>query len=341
MEDAAAITRFGRHQVLPSFWNLLVSLTKEKRLYSVVFRTFGDDIPKVQREMKNFCQGQHPCYNGQNKTQKPPPMNGDKGSRDMRLTDEYVGRFDRINQRLEFAKRSNDKGKKKPEEEKKPEGEATEGAGGEVPISTFSPTVYEFPPYHKAYAGLLHHVLEESNSAAILDDKEYWTAKDQASNAGKLLLVDDFGGLAETKTQHIFFDGHIQADDEHCVDVRDAATGEPIASSAARGIFTHRVDFYQAVTDPEYFIKSLAACERRMSERLVQLKRVKPVGEEDLLDPKVLKTLPPKEYLLRAVTPALLPALEACQRDRPKDPITFIAFYMLRHTNGYSKSLVA
>jgi protein dpy-30 len=57
--------------------------------------------------------------------------------------------------------------------------------------------------------------------------------------------------------------------------------------------------------------------------------------------PEVLKTLPPKDYLYRTIIPALVPALEACQRDRPADPIEFIAFYMLRHPKQYSKALKA
>lgn len=339
-EETENMVRFGRHRVLPAFWSLLNQLTKDKRWFSVVFRTFGDDVPVVQQELKYFCAGQHPCFNGANKTQKPLPMNGEKGSHDMRLPDEYIGFCNRTCSRLEFAKRDANRGKKKEAAEEKKEDVPTEGIAGEIAPAKYEPTVYEYPPYHTAYAGLMHQILEESNTAAIVDDRGYWEAKDRDAQAGKLLLVDNVGGPAETKVQHIFFDGHIQADDAHCLDVRDVVSGETIPLKEAKGVFAHRVDFYQAVIDPDYFIKAVAACEQNMSERIVESKRVKD-KEDAWLDPKVLKDLPPKQYLYRTVIPALLPALEACQRDRPKDPITFIAFYMLRHQNGYSKSLSA
>jgi hypothetical protein len=339
-EDAANIVRFGRHQILPAFWNLIIHLTKEKRRFSLVFRTFGDEIAQMQMELNNFCQAQHPCFCGQNKTQKPPPMNGDKGSKDMRLGDEYIGQLNRMGQRLEFVKRNMTK--KKESEDAKAQSSAMplEGVGGVVEPPKHTPTVYEYPPYHASYAGLLHHILEESNAAAIKDDREFWLAKNKDPAAGKLLLVDDAGGMAETKVQHIFFDGHIQANSAHCVDVRDVVSGEAIPLEAARDLFVHRVDFFQAIMDPDYFIKALSTCELNMSKRLVDLKCVKSDLQERM-DPKILKELPPTEYLNRTIIPALLPAVEACQRDRPKDPIAFIAFYMLRHKNGYSKSLIA
>merc|ERR1712136_327807 len=123
--------------------------------------------------------------------------------------------------------------------------------------------------------------------------------------AGKPLLVDWAGGFAETKVQHIFFDGHIRLDDAHCVDVRDVVSGEPIPFEVADKVFLHRTNFFHAVVDPDYYIKALQ----------------------------------PKEYLYRTVIPALLPALEQCQRIRPPDPIEFIAFYMLRHPQGYNKTI--
>merc|ERR1711904_741198 len=225
----------------------------------------------------------------------PPPMNGDKGSRDMRLGDEYIGQLNRMGQRLEFVKRNMTK--KKESEDAKAQSSAMplEGVGGVVEPPKHTPTVYEYPPYHASYAGLV---------------------------------------------QHILFDGHIQANSAHCVDVRDVVSGEAIPLEAARDLFVHRVDFFQAIMDPDYFIKALSTCELNMSKRLVDLKCVKSDLQERM-DPKILKELPPTEYLNRTIIPALLPAVEACQRDRPKDPISFIAFYMLRHKNGYSKSLIA
>mmetsp|Transcript_66075 Transcript_66075/g.166608 ORF Transcript_66075/g.166608 Transcript_66075/m.166608 type:complete len:552 (+) Transcript_66075:68-1723(+) len=346
-----AIMRFGRHQILPGFWQLLTQLTKKNRRFSLVFRTFSEEqLAVVQRELQLFCQGQHPAYDGKNKTQKPPPMSGDKGSRDMRLIDACLGRIDRFAGKLEFSSR--------------PAGDAPQTArpgvqASAVPLAeaageedasaapaAFQPTVYEFPDYHTFYAGLQHQVLDGANTCAIVDDLKYWKDNDQDPSAGKLLLVDHGGGLAETKVQHVFFDGHISASSARCVDVRDVVSGDSIAHSEAEGIFTHRVDFFQASTDTDYFTQALEACERNFSQKILEARKAPGPGGEDAAQDasgagSSADKLPHKEYLYRNVIPALLPALEACQRDRPADPIEFIAFYMLRHSKQYSKTLKA
>jgi len=33
-----------------------------------VFRTFGDDLLNVNKEINAFCAGEHPCFNGRNNT---------------------------------------------------------------------------------------------------------------------------------------------------------------------------------------------------------------------------------------------------------------------------------
>lgn len=346
--EAQAIMRFGRHQVLPSFWHLLANLTKRARRFQVVFRAWSkEQLQAFQRELQLYCSGQHPAYCGQNKTQKPPPMNGDKGSRDLRLTDACIGRADRAAGRLEFLDLAvPDPNAPQPQADDAAAAAAAPatpaaGAEGEAEAPAPPPTrpaVYEFPPFHEAYAGLQEHVLGSANTAAIIDDLSYWEANECSADAGKLLLVDHAGGIAETKVQHIFFDGCIGRGDARCVDVRDVVSGEPLSFEEVDGMFTHRVDLFQATTDIEYFIKALEACELKMSKKIVESRRVE--QENNKVDePQEVERLPPKDYLYRNVIPALLPALEACQRDRPSDPIEFIAFYMLRHAKQYNKTL--
>lgn len=356
-EDWWNVARLGRFQVLPAFYALLTYLTKEKRRFSLVFRPFAvqgnsEEISVVQRELKLFCQGQHPCYNGGNKTKKPPNMSGEKGTKDIRLATEYIGAMDRMGEKLEWIKRNAEK-KKEGEEEKKdaPTGEEIKDAAAQDELEedliggggpTFIPTAYEFDQnYHQAYSGLTHEILEETNTTAIKDDYDFWKDKNCQASAGKLLMVDD----AETKTQHIFFDGHIHANDANCVDVRNVVNGESIPYDEANDIHFHRVNLWSAITDDQYFIKQLAAIELKMSQRIVARKKAKAAGEEELGPEELRKLLkdkdkvPAGEYLYRTVIPALAPALEVCQRDRPDDPIAFIAFYLLRHTKQYEKCL--
>merc|ERR1719502_2076536 len=167
-----------------------------------------------------------------------------------------------------------------------------------LPIpAPFEPTVYEFPPYHKAHEGLMHHILGTSNTCAIVDDFDFWKSKDCKPEGGKLLLVNHGGGLAETKVQHVFFDGHIQKGDAYCVDVRDVVNGDPLSFAEANDVFMHRVDFYQACLDTDYFIKALKTCETKMSMKILESRRVAEERAAKTQRPDELKSLPPKEYL--------------------------------------------
>jgi len=166
----------------------------------------------------------------------------------------------------------------------------------------------------------------------------------RAATAAKLFLVDHAGGLAETKVQHIFFDGGMGQHDARCVDVRDLVDGESLSLHEVDGMFLHRVDLYKASTEADYFITALEACERKMSQQILESRRVAPPPESTTAASATTggnaeEKPTHKEWLNRNIIPALLPAMEACQRDRPEDPIEFLAFYMLRHRGQYSKSL--
>lgn len=353
--DAQVIMRFGRYQVLPSFWQLLTHLAKKNRRFSIVFRSFNEEqLATVQRELLLFCQGQHPAYNGKNKTQKPPPMNGEKGSRDMRLLDAGIGKINREVGKLEFPLRPAGEAPKlaRPGEAatvvgSTPPAEGTEptvaedtleGGAATTGETSFVPTEYLFPDFHEFYAGLQHQVLAGVNTAAIIDDLGYWKNHGSQADAGKLLLVDYQGGPADTTVQHVCFDGNVES-----VDVRNVVDGEPIPQELVDGMLTHRVDLCEAISDVDYFVNALDNCEQNFSKKVLEARSTSQARDVEKTDVDKVpqEPLPAKQYLYKNIIPALLPALEACQRDRPADPIEFIAFYMLRHPKQYSKTLKA
>mmetsp|Transcript_67835 Transcript_67835/g.196221 ORF Transcript_67835/g.196221 Transcript_67835/m.196221 type:complete len:554 (-) Transcript_67835:193-1854(-) len=341
------IMRFGRHQVLPAFWQLMAQLTKRGRRFSIVFHAFSaEQLEVLQQELQVYCQGQHPAYDGKNKTQKPPMMSGEKGSRDMRLLSACVGRVDRASGRLTFAGRPAGDAPKTARPGEVATSGAPERPADEDPDSDgdgaaqFDPTVYSFPPYYEVYAGLQHQVLDGANTAAIVEDIVHWREQARDGQGGQLLLVDaggpDSAGPAETRVQHLFFDGHgVQR-----LEVRDVVSGEVLPEVAVDGLYLHKVDLFRAIMDVDYFVRAVEDCELRFSQRILASRRPPPAlatgsaAEEDGGEEP-----PPKEYLYRHVLPALLPALEVCQRDRPADPIEYIALYMLRHSKQYSKTL--
>lgn len=76
----------GKYHLIPSFFRTLIFLKKQKREFSVVFRTFGHDLHEIVWEFNQFCIGQHPCFSGRNGT----PLikfDGSKGTKDLRIKD--------------------------------------------------------------------------------------------------------------------------------------------------------------------------------------------------------------------------------------------------------------
>lgn len=340
VDDAANAVRFGRYQFLPSFFNMLLVLQKEKRAFSLVLHAFDqEELESVRKEMGMFCEGKHPCYNGQFKTRKVVMLGAEQGSRDLRLKSEYMGVMDRASDTLSFQERNCSPPAPPPAEKTEEEAEQSEEPAepAEPPAPAFEPTAYV--GHAQIYAGLQTEILEETSCVGILDDAEHWKTQNFSETAGKVVYVDS----GETKVQHVFFDGNILGTSTNSVDIRDAVSREPVPFEEAKEVYFHRVNPVQAIVDPEYYIKALQNCEAKHLEAIVAQKKAssaKKVDPRGKLSREELLKLPHKEYLYHTVMSSLLPALELAQRDRPADPINFIAFYMLRHPRSYQKNLV-
>lgn len=77
----------GKYHLIPSFFRTLIYLKKQKREFSVCFRTFEvDDLPKIKWEFNQFCAGLHPCYSGRNGTPHVK-FDGSKGTKNLKLRD--------------------------------------------------------------------------------------------------------------------------------------------------------------------------------------------------------------------------------------------------------------
>lgn len=74
----------GRYHLIPGFFRTLMYLKKQKKEFSVVFRTFGQDLDEVVFEFDKFCSGEHPCFNGRN-NMPLVKMDGAKNTKDFRF----------------------------------------------------------------------------------------------------------------------------------------------------------------------------------------------------------------------------------------------------------------
>lgn len=80
----AALFGEGYYHLIPSFFRTLMYLKKNKREFSLVFRTFGNDKEHFTYEFNRFCSGEHPAFNGRNNTPQVK-FDGSKNCKELRF----------------------------------------------------------------------------------------------------------------------------------------------------------------------------------------------------------------------------------------------------------------
>eukprot|EP00854_Cymbomonas_tetramitiformis_P016780 gene16780-19935_t len=83
IKGTAAAKECGLHGdsafIIPAFFKLLLQLKKDRRSFSLVFRSFGKELEEVAHELNMFCEGRHPAY-------PEACFDGTDGQPDMRLS---------------------------------------------------------------------------------------------------------------------------------------------------------------------------------------------------------------------------------------------------------------
>ncbi|CAG9326290.1 unnamed protein product [Blepharisma stoltei] len=308
----------GKWLLIPSFYRMIQELKKSKREFSIVFRTFGSELSNVIDEFNLFCKGNHPLFNGKHGTPRLR-FDGKSKSRDMIIEDYnkgYISRNPGSEDILVLGTLNRHPNSEDPEE-------YHAGAMDEGIVSIYR----DFPSIQVAIQERLHRTA----SMAISDDFDYWYQNGKQSEYGKLLLIDQ----TDYSTLQIFFDDNIGVDYGRIVDVRDVVTGEPIPYKKAINKFIFRVDPYRAIVEADYFYKSILGCEENWNEDI----RKTEAGEvdedkgvvEEISEWDKLQQAPTEEYLSRVILPVLLPGLQVLDIERPDDPISFLALYVLKH----------
>jgi hypothetical protein len=78
-EKAKEITNLLANRfIIDSFFELLISLTKQEVDFKILFRSFGEDFHEVCEEFNTFCEGNHERYKG-------VTFNGENNSKDLRI----------------------------------------------------------------------------------------------------------------------------------------------------------------------------------------------------------------------------------------------------------------
>ncbi|KAJ0397046.1 hypothetical protein P43SY_010030 [Pythium insidiosum] len=229
----------GRYYLLPSFMQFLAFLAghRDRFDFKLVFRTFGDDIPEVAKEIQMLVDGTHPfCAE-----QQPLPAAFQLDATSSQVGTFYRNGFDASGTALAVGTL-----------QKVPF--TTQHQSGVDAVASFYREaqqdvriVHGFDAVHAQ----IREMTESHATIALRDYWEWWSAHAEDGEYGKLLLVDTQPSDDEIA---VFFDDHIEAHHAHIVDVRDVKTGAPVPFEVSRGKYLQRVEPFAAITDAHYFI---------------------------------------------------------------------------------------
>ncbi|KAF4651257.1 hypothetical protein FOL47_000519, partial [Perkinsus chesapeaki] len=316
------IFQYGLYSILPSFINMIIRLTQEKRDFALVLwdditTTEDDDaddstnlhttidMQYVIEELRLLCEGKHPMYCGKYKTNKVI-INGDDSD-----TNEPILLFPH---RRKQQQGSNGAKTAAAEKEEEAPIDANNNSIESESLMT------EYRGYSDVYCGLVHEMIPEGRMVSIME-------KNGEEEVRKILI-----NTADTNIQHIYLG---KARKVSKLTVMDVLTKLEI------GLV---VDDYMATKDEEYFNNIIYDAIQQHTDKLRREKEegaaAAALGYNNNLDrsDKATSSLTPRSYLRQTVLPVLTPAINEVSRDRPKDPITYIAMYMLKHKeDGYSK----
>lgn len=151
--------------------------------------------------------------------------------------------------------------------------------------------------------------------------------------ASKLFIIDP----SDLKTHHIIFDTAPKNGLGSFNCIWDIISKKALDTNSVNNLSVCSADLIQAVIDSDYFIKQVAKCQEekvksndtKIAEEAHMINERK--KEEDNVEREFLKSCSPSEYLKRTVFPHLIPGLSAIDKERPNDPLAFLALHLLEH----------
>lgn len=256
--------------LLPCFINLLLELKQRHRSFSLIFRTYGLDLGKVQKELNALCEGRHPCYGGSVR------LDGSDGQPDYRMALDSVEKSGTWYREVE-----------------------ADGNNGLIALimgTVLQPS--ERPkkgdilglPFYEALKAAKEREIEEKGeldspiemhldrdavmhycsfcrpqTIALRDFYPSWFQARKKSVGGKPMFVDR---SSLHKVLPIFFDDHIEQKDAKIVDCRSVhrylqGFKGSINIGLAFGHYLVQAEPLKSITSPTYFLDKVKECESR------------------------------------------------------------------------------
>mmetsp|Transcript_140649 Transcript_140649/g.262407 ORF Transcript_140649/g.262407 Transcript_140649/m.262407 type:complete len:541 (+) Transcript_140649:214-1836(+) len=241
-------------QLIPPFFEMLASLKKNRRSFSLCFRTFGEDLPQVSTELNAFCEGKHPLFPG-------VYMDGSDGDPDYRWHPADAtrsGTFHRDDSQDSLVLGTLDQpGEGKHRDAKDKSLRFYDAIPGVSRIITGRTAVREF----------FWDLLAKPGTYGFRDFFPYWKHMHNTSAGGKMFF---FTPSRSTNRHELFFDDNIRYNDAHIVQpINVLQPNRKLWATALLRRHLCRVDPLQAIYDPMYFVKELAKLEEGYERHFV------------------------------------------------------------------------
>uniref|UniRef100_A0A0G4GLF2 Uncharacterized protein n=1 Tax=Chromera velia CCMP2878 TaxID=1169474 RepID=A0A0G4GLF2_9ALVE len=369
----------GFWRINNAFFTLINVLTKEKRKFAIVLhatRKAGASrsdrkLLEVLAELNLFCSGEHLGYNGQNRT-KAVKFNGEKGTSDLRVTlPSRHCQFER-NKKVAIAAADGTLLEGWPDCHVFMTREALNGGKNallmeDVSLATGDPlergqkAAVELPAANQTDAGdsLKAEDSKITTGTGASQLLSHRAAREvEAPQTERLRRVGDSGphgccplvlidtGNVDSHNVVFLSKGKEASASDPSADPRDCVTGGKVDPLKAPQVDVAAFSPLDVALDSECFLKAVRHAEANRLDKIKKQREAtafaateaQKAAEENV----PLKELPASDYLYRTVLPALHPALESVARERPEDPLSFIAFHLLRYgkDGGMGRSLL-
>ena len=350
-EKFRTVFRNSYHNLIISFFNMLINLKKIKQDFAIVFRFFGhdeSDIEELVYEYNCFCDCLHPRYCGDYGYNKIK-FDVEKDKKDFRIntkTQEFMG--------VSYRGETDEDEKFVINSMKHPSNEDLLN-NDKINLNEFYNTENNnqnenadnnnnLKPeintgYKDAYLSFMGKLTQNCTSC-ILDDYNYYLKHE--NKHGKLLLVDPY----DIDTLQIFFDVDLHKNPDK-IDIINVVTKKNIPLNECLNKFVVNVEPYRAIIDINYFNHKIEECVNNRKEEIIRMQgkqTIQPIEDENfnIYMQEELKKMPGDLYLKMTVLPLLHNALNMCEIVRPSDPIAFISNFMLinKGTNKTMEDLV-
>jgi len=262
-------------RLIPAFFELLLWLKREKRSFSLCFRTFGEDLASTLEELNSFCEGRHRQFPGVR-------MDGSDGCPDYRvigMDPTRCGTFHRKEDCTSLVMGTWEQ----------------PGEGRYRNATDRSLGFYSAFPDLKVISGLeavhefVHQSCSRCGTMGLRDHFQFWMEQGQTSKGGKLFFVDPSD--ARRNRHEMFFDDNIRYSDAFIVQVVNPL--DPARSQWVTPLLrTHlcRATPWESVADRNWFVRQVQRLEdgfdrklfvqRRLSARMRQISQAENVIDE-------------------------------------------------------------